>query len=42
VYRKLVAEYEEWNATMLPEDPQSSTTPLGTASQLADHYGVRQ
>jgi arylsulfatase A-like enzyme len=42
VYRKLVAEYEEWNTTMLPEDPQSSTTPLGTASQLADHYGVRQ
>jgi arylsulfatase A-like enzyme len=40
VYRKLVAEYEEWNATMLPEDPQSSTGPLGTASQLADHYGV--
>jgi arylsulfatase A-like enzyme len=42
VYRKLVAEYEEWNATMLPEDPQSSTSPLGTASQLADHYGVHR
>jgi arylsulfatase A-like enzyme len=40
IYRKLVAEYEEWNATMLPEDPQSSTSPLGRASQLADHYGV--
>ena len=40
VYRRLVNDYETWNATMLPEDPQSSTGPLGNASQLADHYGV--
>jgi arylsulfatase A-like enzyme len=41
VYRKLVAEYEDWNATMLPINPESSTGPMGNASQLADHYGVR-
>ena len=41
VYSKMVAEYEAWNATMLPISPESSTGPLGTASQLADHYGVR-
>lgn len=40
VYRRLVNEYETWNATMLPENPQSSTGPMGNASQLADHYGV--
>ncbi|MBV9508039.1 MAG: sulfatase-like hydrolase/transferase [Acidobacteriia bacterium] len=41
VYRRLVTEYEAWNGTMLPEDPRSSTAPLGTGKQLADHYGVR-
>lgn len=41
VYRRLVTEYEDWNATMLPENPESSTGPLGNASQLADHYGIR-
>jgi arylsulfatase A-like enzyme len=41
VYRRMVNDYEVWNATMLPEDPQSSTAPMGNASQLADHYGVR-
>jgi len=37
VYRKLVAEYEAWNATMLPIDPLSSTAGFNGA-QLADHY----
>jgi hypothetical protein len=41
LYRRLVTEYEEWNAAMLPENPDASSGPLGTASQLADHYGVR-
>lgn len=41
VYSEMVAEYEAWNATMLPLSPQSSTGPMGTASQLADHYGVK-
>ena len=40
VYRRMVNDYETWNATMLPEDPQSGTAPMGNASQLADHYGV--
>ncbi|MBV8903906.1 MAG: sulfatase-like hydrolase/transferase [Acidobacteriia bacterium] len=39
-YRRMVAEYEQWNATMLPDSPAASTAPMGTASQLADHYGV--
>jgi arylsulfatase A-like enzyme len=40
VYRRLIAEYEAWNATMLPIDPQSSTAGFNGA-QLADHYNVR-
>ena len=40
VYDRLVAQWTEWNETMLPLDPQSFT--LGfTGEQLADHYGVR-
>jgi arylsulfatase A-like enzyme len=39
VYERLVAEWNEWNATVLPLDPQSFT--LGfTGAQLADHFGV--
>ncbi len=40
VYKRLVAEYEAWNATMLPEDPAVSSSSF-TGSQLADHYGVK-
>jgi len=40
VYERLVADWNEWNATMLPLDPQSFT--LGfTGAALADHFGVR-
>jgi arylsulfatase A-like enzyme len=40
VYERLVADWNEWNATMLPLDPQSFT--LGfTGAELADHFGVR-
>jgi len=37
VYRRLVQDYENWNATMLAEQPR----PNGgfTADQLADHFG---
>jgi hypothetical protein len=35
-----VAEYEEWNATMLPIDPEASTSSF-SADQLADHIGDR-
>jgi arylsulfatase A-like enzyme len=38
VYRRLVAEYETWDATMLPIDPDAYTSTF-TADQLADHIG---
>jgi hypothetical protein len=38
IYRRLVAEYEQWNATMLPEDPEAFSH-FFSASELADHYG---
>ena len=40
VYDRLVAEWNEWNATMLPLDPDSFTGGF-TGAQLADHFGVR-
>jgi arylsulfatase A-like enzyme len=40
-YRRLVREYEEWNATMLPEDPKAYTHRFG-AEDLADHYGNKK
>jgi arylsulfatase A-like enzyme len=42
VYQRLMAEYEAWNATMLPELPEVNTGPLGYADQLADRYGVQR
>jgi arylsulfatase A-like enzyme len=40
VYDRLVAAWTEWNATMLPFDPQSFTGGF-TGAQLADRFGVR-
>jgi arylsulfatase A-like enzyme len=40
-YRKLVADYEAWNATMLPEDPKAYSHAL-FGDQLADHYGNKR
>jgi arylsulfatase A-like enzyme len=40
VYKRLMAEYETWNATMLPEDPTVSSATF-TGRDLADHYGVK-
>jgi len=38
VYQRMVAEWQAWNRTMRPLDPESYT--LGfTASELADHFG---
>ena len=39
VYDRLVAEWEEWNSSMLPLDPQSFTAGF-TGAELADHFGV--
>jgi hypothetical protein len=39
VYDRLVAEWNKWNATMRPLDPQSFTGGF-TGAQLADHFGV--
>lgn len=38
VYKRLVAEYEAWNATMLPENPKSYSEKI-IGKQWADHYG---
>jgi arylsulfatase A-like enzyme len=40
VFRRMVAAYEEWNATMLPDASDVSSGPLGYADELADHFGV--
>jgi arylsulfatase A-like enzyme len=39
VYDRLVAEWNEWNSSMLPLDPQSFTHGF-TGAELADHFGV--
>ena len=41
VYDRLVAEWHEWNATMLPEVDESSTGGF-TGDQLADHIGAKR
>jgi hypothetical protein len=38
VYRRLVAEYDAWNRTMLPENPSSYSEKIN-GKQWADHYG---
>jgi arylsulfatase A-like enzyme len=40
VYDRLVAQWNQWNATMLPLDPQSFTAGF-TGAELADHFGVK-
>jgi arylsulfatase A-like enzyme len=40
VYSRMAAEYEAWNAAMLPEDAQANSSGF-TASQLADHFGIK-
>ncbi len=41
VYERLVAEWNEWNATMLPEIDESHTDSF-SGDQLADHIGARE
>ena len=38
IYRRMVNDYETWNATMLPEDAGANSSSF-SASQLADHFG---
>jgi arylsulfatase A-like enzyme len=38
VYKRLVAEYDAWNGTMLPENPSSYSETIN-GKQWADHYG---
>jgi arylsulfatase A-like enzyme len=40
VYDRLVAQWKEWDATMMPLDPQSFTAGF-TGAQLADHFGIK-
>jgi arylsulfatase A-like enzyme len=39
IYDRLVAEWEAWNAAMLPEVPESFTESY-TGAQMADRYGL--
>jgi arylsulfatase A-like enzyme len=41
VYDRIVAEWDEWNAGMLPEIDESSTDNF-TGEQLADHIGTQR
>jgi arylsulfatase A-like enzyme len=41
VYDRIVAEWRDWNATMLPEIDESSTGNF-TGDELADHIGVQE
>jgi hypothetical protein len=38
VYARMVAEYNAWNATMLPLDPETNSDAF-SGKQLADHFG---
>ena len=40
-YRRLVREWLDWNATMLPEIEESFTGGI-TGEETADHYGAKQ
>jgi hypothetical protein len=41
VYDRMVAEWLEWNATMLPETDESYTGSF-SGEQLADHIGAQE
>ena len=41
VYVPLITEWNDWNATMLPLDPQSLTGRF-TGAEFAGHFGVRR
>ena len=39
IYRRLIAEYQNWSRAMLPLDPTAHTNGF-SGDQLADHFGV--
>ena len=39
VYHRMLADYNAWDATMLPIDPKAFTQSI-TGKRRADHYGV--
>ena len=41
VYKRLIADYADWEATMLPEDPRSNTGSF-YGTEYADHYGNKR
>ena len=41
-FSRMAREWDEWNATMLPDVNDISSGPLGYADQLADHFGVQR
>lgn len=41
-FNKMVSAWNEWNQTMLPDQPDVRSSPLGYADELADHYGVER
>ena len=41
VYDRIVAEWQAWNASMLPEIAESFTNSF-TGEELADHYGAQK
>ncbi len=42
VFQRLVAEYEAWNATMLPDVNDIRSGPFGYADEVADHIGMQR
>ena len=41
-FKRMVASWEEWNATMLPDRNDVRSGPLGYADDLADHFGLER
>jgi arylsulfatase A-like enzyme len=42
VFKRMTQAWDEWNTTMLPDENNVNTSPLGYANELADHYGVQR
>ena len=41
IYERIVADWHAWNATMLPQIPESFIETY-TGATLADHYGLQK